>query len=285
MVNRRQSLRRLVIRPPVVASVGKSKSDLVFDLSEGGLSIYGRVPPSGKGGFQIEFHLPGDFDSIKTRGEIAWASKSGNLTGVRFIGLSDKCRLQLRNWMATRLPPAPPYGADYRINRPSLVSQFIYALRKGAERSNHPSKPALAIGVLVGVTFLCGLEARHYYYKSVENGNRANAVAAMPPTRLDVPDTSANASVETVSPPPISNSLDAPGFVLQVGAMKQERNADALSNSLKQMGFPVIVFRRTTDPFYRVAVGPYPDMSSAVRVKNELKAQNFEGIVRRWVPE
>jgi cell division septation protein DedD len=67
--------------------------------------------------------------------------------------------------------------------------------------------------------------------------------------------------------------------------MKQERNADALSNSLKQRGFPVIVFRHTTDPFYRVVVGPYPDMSSAVRVKNELKAQNFEGIVRRWVPE
>jgi PilZ domain len=97
MVNRRQSLRRLLIRPPVIVSLGKSKSDLSFDLSEGGLSVYGYVPPSGKGGFQIEFHLPGDFDSIKTRGEIFWASKSRNLTGVRFIGLSDKSQLQLRN--------------------------------------------------------------------------------------------------------------------------------------------------------------------------------------------
>jgi hypothetical protein len=285
MVNRRQSLRRLLIRPAVVVSLGESRSDLLFDLSEGGLSVYGRVRPGGKGDFQIEFQLPGDSDSIKTRGEIAWASTSRNLTGVRFIGFSDKSRLQLRNWMATKLHPLPPYEVEYRINRPSLVSQFIYALRKGAKRLNYPSKSALAIVALVGAMFLCSLEARHYYFKSVQNGKRAKAVAAMPPKRFDAPNTFASTSLETVSPPPVSSSLHAPGLVVQVGAMKQERNADALSNSLKQRGFPTIVFRRTTDPFYRVAAGPYSDMSSAVRVKNELKAQNIEGMVRSWVPE
>jgi hypothetical protein len=53
MVDRRQSLRRLLISLPVVVSVGKSKSDLVFDLSQGGLSVYGCVPPSGKGGNRV----------------------------------------------------------------------------------------------------------------------------------------------------------------------------------------------------------------------------------------
>jgi SPOR domain/PilZ domain len=284
MVNRRQSLRRLVIRPPVVVSLGKSMSDLLFDLSEGGLSVYGCLPPSGKAGLQIEFQLPGEFVSIKTQGEIAWASKSRNLSGVRFINLSDESRLQLRNWMTTKLYPRPTYVADHSIERPSLVLGFIYSLRKGAERLTNPSKSGLFIWALVGVMFLCGLEAMHYYSGHVQNGKWAKAVA-IPRPRLDVPKISADKSLQTVSPQPISSSLDAPGFVLQVGAMKQERNAIALSNLLKQRGFPVIIFRHTADPFYRVGVGPYPDLPSSVRVKSELKAQNVEGIVRRWVPQ
>lgn len=284
MVNRRQNLRRLLINPPVLVSLGTSRSDLLFDLSEGGLSVYGEASKHGNKVFPIEFRLPGDFGAIKARGEIAWSSKSRNLTGVRFIGLSDNSRLQLRNWMVTRLPPAAPYVGDYEISRPSLASQFAKTLGRGTERSDYPSRSILVISVLVSAVFLCALEGSRYYSKSVQSEKRAKTVAVMPPPRVDEPRAATDASPGIVSPR-ISTSPHVPGFVLQVGAMRQESNADALSNSLKQQGFPVVVFRSTTDRFYRVAVGPYRDMATVARVKNELRVKSFESIVRRAVPE
>lgn len=284
LVNRRQSLRRLLINPPVLVSLGTARSDLLFDLSEGGLSVYGEAPKHGNKVFPIEFRLPGEFAAIKARGEIAWSSRSRNLTGVRFITLADSSRQQLRNWMVTKLPPAEPYVADYEVIRPSLVSQFAKTLRRGNERSDYPSRSILVISVVVSAIFLCALEGSRYYSKSTQNERRAKTVAAMAQPGVDEPGTAADASPTSVSPRS-SISPHVPGFVLQVGAMKQESNADALSNSLKQKGFPVIVFRSTTDRFYRVGVGPYRDTATAARVKNELRAQNFESIVRRWVPE
>jgi septal ring-binding cell division protein DamX len=82
-----------------------------------------------------------------------------------------------------------------------------------------------------------------------------------------------------------SARLDLPGFVLQVGAMKQEANADALAQVLRKKNFPAFVFMSGADSFYRVAVGPYRDEDSAVRVKGELQKDGFKTFSRRWVPE
>jgi hypothetical protein len=80
-------------------------------------------------------------------------------------------------------------------------------------------------------------------------------------------------------------SWDRPGFVLQVAAMKHEDNAEALAETLRQNNFPAFVFKRGTDPFYRVAIGVYGDTDSAVRVKNVLERQGSRAILRRWIPE
>jgi cell division septation protein DedD len=84
-----------------------------------------------------------------------------------------------------------------------------------------------------------------------------------------------------VSSPATSHS----GFVLQVGALARERNADDLSSSLRQKGFPVIVSRSPTDALYRVVIGPYQDVSSAIRVRNQLKGQDIDGFVKPWTAE
>jgi sporulation related protein len=78
---------------------------------------------------------------------------------------------------------------------------------------------------------------------------------------------------------------DRPGFVLQVAAMMHEDNAEALAETLRQTNFPAFVFKRSADPFYRVAIGVYGDADSAVRVKDELERQGFKAILRRWIPE
>ena len=80
-------------------------------------------------------------------------------------------------------------------------------------------------------------------------------------------------------------SSNLPGFVLQVAAMKHEENAETLAETLHQRNFPVFVFKRGTRPFYRVAVGVYGDVDSALRVKDELERQGFMTILKRWLPE
>jgi cell division septation protein DedD len=106
-----------------------------------------------------------------------------------------------------------------------------------------------------------------------------------------VPEIPASSSTVSVEPPPaptpslpVTLPLSHSGFVLQVGAMKHEDNADALAKTLQKRNFPAFVFRRGANPFYRVAVGAYSDPDSAGRVKDELKAQGFKSILKHWSP-
>lgn len=82
--------------------------------------------------------------------------------------------------------------------------------------------------------------------------------------------------------PPISVvSESIPGVFLQVGAMKDEGNADTLVRSLQQKGFPAIVFKETGSRFYKVLVGPCTDAQSAFATKARLQEQGFQKIIAR----
>ena len=79
--------------------------------------------------------------------------------------------------------------------------------------------------------------------------------------------------------------LDTPGFVLQVGAMGEEANADALSNELHKKNFSAFVYHRDRDRYYRVVVGPYTDQNAAVRIKSDLTQEGYKSILRPWSPQ
>lgn len=103
------------------------------------------------------------------------------------------------------------------------------------------------------------------------------------------PDLPAKVQVEPVTPSPHPSSstvsLDIPGFVLQVGAMTHESNADALSETLQRNDFPAFVFKRSNDRFYKVAVGAFADADSAAVVKRKLEKRGFKAILRHWSPD
>ena len=89
-------------------------------------------------------------------------------------------------------------------------------------------------------------------------------------------------------PAPTSNpapSLDHSAFVLQVGAMVHEENANAVAESLRRMNFPAYVSDRSTDGFHRVVVGPYHGVDAALRAKTELEKRGFQAIRREWKPQ
>ena len=74
------------------------------------------------------------------------------------------------------------------------------------------------------------------------------------------------------------------GFVLQVAAMKDRQNADALTAALLKEGYLAFVLARDGDRFCRVDVGPYPDAASARVVMSELKAKGFGNTLERKYP-
>jgi SPOR domain/PilZ domain len=86
---------------------------------------------------------------------------------------------------------------------------------------------------------------------------------------------------------PNAVSWNDPGVVLQVGAMTEEGNADALAEILQKRNFPAFVFKRGGDRFYKVAVGPFngADAETTAKIRADLEKQGFTPILKPWLPE
>jgi cell division septation protein DedD len=186
------------------------------------------------------------------------------------------------------------FSEEFEPQNPELISA-------GELHHDRKSRPTIAIAVAsVLLSSIFGYLVYHW------RGTRMNvqvqesaavakapelppkdATAPVKPPELPSEDATAPVkppSAKTQIPSPIAR-LDLPGFVLQVGAMKNEANADALAHDLQKKNFPAFVFRRGPDRFYRVAVGPYTNKESSVRVAKELEQRGTKTLLRRWAPE
>jgi hypothetical protein len=126
-----------------------------------------------------------------------------------------------------------------------------------------------------------------YYWHAGRPRPRAKspvaAVQPFVPASASLTPSPAQPPAQTAIPPILP--LDNPGFVLQVGAMGEEANADALSNELRKKNFSAFVYHRDGDRFYRVAVGPYTDQGAAARIKADLEQEGYKPILRPWTPQ
>jgi cell division septation protein DedD len=90
-------------------------------------------------------------------------------------------------------------------------------------------------------------------------------------------------NVKTV---PTAARLEAPrmvkgSLVLQIAALTRESDALAMADALQQKHFPSFVVTPSSDNFYRVQVGPYPDERSAESAKSALDQAGFIAIIKR----
>ena len=69
--------------------------------------------------------------------------------------------------------------------------------------------------------------------------------------------------------------------MLQVAAVTHESDAMAMADVLQQKHFPSFVVTPTNDNFYRVQVGPYPDVQAAEAAKQALDHAGFIAIIKR----
>ena len=70
-------------------------------------------------------------------------------------------------------------------------------------------------------------------------------------------------------------------IMLQVAAVMHQDDALALAQALQQKKFPAFVLPPGADKYFRVQVGPYPDMKAATSARQDLEAKGFKSIVKR----
>jgi sporulation related protein/PilZ domain-containing protein len=321
MVQERRLHQRLTPSSPQLVLLDESKYSLLFDLSEGGLAVEGFSIDDSNRAISLEFDMPEGSCCIQAKAEVAWTSDSGYRTGFRFVDLPDASRVQLRNWImntagervsliesqvavpafasaasAATGHPLNLEGSRARTTQPELTSFPLQPpLKPRLGRSfgeqdeyDSDSGPMHLVSIFVAaVAMSCLAFLLGYYWHAGRPRPRAKSPVAVTqpfaPASASLTPSPAQPSAQTAIPPILP--LDNPGFVLQVGAMGEEANADTLSNELRKKNFSAFVYHRDGDRFYRVAVGPYTDQGAAARIKSDLEQEGYKPILRPWTPQ
>jgi cell division septation protein DedD len=76
-------------------------------------------------------------------------------------------------------------------------------------------------------------------------------------------------------------AMNKNSIVLQVAAVKLQRDALEVADAIQQKKFPSFVSTSPADNFFHVQVGPYPDMPSAENAKRALEQLGFRPIIKR----
>ena len=297
MVERRQSP-RFVVNSPVLVSLGKGEAGLLFDVGEGGLSVRGLLPTRRQDPISIKFDLPNENDPVYAWVGIAWTSDLKNRTGLRFVKVAESTQQRLKTWVRSEVKTtslAAAGGVSQAMDFPGANSTVIPLPVKSespvaevvpeipSQSSQLRRQLLLAVLILCPGFFLLG----HYLPRIIASQRPQDVVVATnvneAPSRSEI--AFVNSSAAKLPALPSRIDLNKRGFVLQVAAMSQEDNADALAAALNQKKFPAFTYKRYNDRYYRVAVGPYPDLSASNQVKDALQQENYQALLRRWSPE
>ncbi len=75
-------------------------------------------------------------------------------------------------------------------------------------------------------------------------------------------------------------ALNKNSIVLQVAAVKLQRDALEMADAIQQKRFPSFVATSPADNLYHVQIGPYPDMAAAESAKRALEQLGFKPIIK-----
>lgn len=85
-----------------------------------------------------------------------------------------------------------------------------------------------------------------------------------------------NASARFAPPKSMKGAI-----VLQIAAVTHESDALAMADILQRKKFPSFVVAPTSDSFYRVQVGPYPNEHAAESAQTALEHDGFKALIKR----
>jgi TonB family protein len=137
----RRFFARRSVRSLAYIDLGGDNGGIVLNMSEGGLAVHSAVTLSGVHLPTIRFQLPQSPDWVEARGEIAWTSETKMLAGILFVGLPDRARQQIRDWVfasnRSEDAPAAPHRTEVtRIPPPPAISIGQTPIRESVTRSS-----------------------------------------------------------------------------------------------------------------------------------------------------
>ncbi len=72
------------------------------------------------------------------------------------------------------------------------------------------------------------------------------------------------------------------GYVVQIAALTQPNDADALVSVLRRKKYPVFLVNNSpTDRYYRVQVGPFSDIKDAEKMRSRLARDGYKPILKK----
>ncbi len=146
--------------------------------------------------------------------------------------------------------PAPPPAAPPSVATPAPAPAPQPATPPPAETTPAPARPEMPPAAAPG--------------KTAEKAKAPERTAAATPGKSAAKPATAGGG----------------GYWVQVGAFKENRNAEGLAKTLRSEGFAVQVSKVTRDvPLHVVRVGGYPDRSKAGAAREELQGKGHAGFV------
>ena len=127
------------------------------------------------------------------------------------------------------------------------------------------------------------------FYTKKDNDHLEPAAKPAPPAAnasRAATTTAVNAPVRSAKSTPAAARFGPPrmlkgAIVLQVAALTRQSDALAVADALQRKKFPSFVVTPTSDNFYRVQVGPYPNERAAQSARGALERGGFKAIVKR----
>jgi len=99
-VAERRTHTRILVSPPIYASLDNINGGLIFNLTEEGLALTAAMTLAGEGRLGLRIYLPDSGGWIEATGQMAWRSETGKTVGVKIIGLTEDVRQRIRKWLA-----------------------------------------------------------------------------------------------------------------------------------------------------------------------------------------
>jgi DedD protein len=116
--------------------------------------------------------------------------------------------------------------------------------------------------------------------KSVPDDTLRPGTATQPSTVNAVSTAKNSSRAATVSTKSAAPQQAAPGYTLQVAALRREVDAHSVALTLQKKKFPAFVVAPQSDKYFHVQVGPYSDQKSAEAAKKGLESAGFKAIVK-----
>jgi TonB family protein len=102
----RRAHARRPVRAIAYAQLDESNGGIILNISEGGFAVYAVASLMDDHLPHIRFQFPESNVWIEASGDILWRSESNRMAGIRFSGLSDDARAQIREWCNAQAAPA-----------------------------------------------------------------------------------------------------------------------------------------------------------------------------------